>query len=235
MNRAVRALRERLRWLYGLHVRRDPFLREVRRWFRDKGDQTLRLDYPLEPSSTVVDIGGYIGDFAEAIHRRYGCRVLVFEPVPEYFLRCVSRFSGNGNIAIYNYGLGARDAKWPIEIKGDGSSFAQERPGTEVLTVAEVKRVDRALAELGVESVDLMKINIEGGEYDLLELLIATKWIEHVRFLQIQFHHFVPNAMERRRILREKLAATHVEMWNYEFVWESWAARNLIPTRVASE
>ncbi|BCX12979.1 MAG: hypothetical protein KatS3mg067_1917 [Thermosynechococcus sp.] len=229
MRETVRAIKARLRWLYGLYIRRDPFLLEVRRWFKDKGDETLRLNYPLTAHSTVVDIGGYLGDFADAIHSRYGCRVLVFEPVEEYYRQCLERFAANPKIEIHNYGLGAQDANRPIEIKGDGSSFIGELSTPQPQRLAQLRRVDKALEALGVHNVDLMKINIEGGEYDLLDTLITTGWVNHVRFLQIQFHHFVPNANERRRAIREKLSATHVEMWNYEFVWESWVAKkNLI-------
>jgi hypothetical protein len=75
----------RARHFYRLHIGRDPFLLEVRRWFRDRGDKTLRLDYPLNANSLVVDVGGYRGDFAGAIYKRYGCRVIIFQTVPVLF------------------------------------------------------------------------------------------------------------------------------------------------------
>ena len=44
---------------------------EVARWFKDKGDQTLRLDFPLLDSNSIVfDVGGYAGDFANKIHQK---------------------------------------------------------------------------------------------------------------------------------------------------------------------
>lgn len=40
-------------------VLRDKFLLEVKRWFCDRGDETLRLTYPLDKNSIVWDVGGF--------------------------------------------------------------------------------------------------------------------------------------------------------------------------------
>lgn len=217
------SLAARIGQLYKLHIRRDPFLREVRRWFKDRGDQTLRLDYPLRGDSLVLDVGAYRGDFAHAIYQRFGCRVLLFEPVAEFYEHCVERFRAVPSIEVYEYGLGAKDASLPIDVKGDGSSFVKLHAPQRW---ASIKRADRVFEELGLDRIDLMKINIEGGEYGLLELLISSGWIRRIRFLQIQFHNFFPDAAERRQAIRAKLGTSHEEMWNYEFVWESWMAKN---------
>ncbi|WP_164921024.1 FkbM family methyltransferase [Thermosynechococcus vestitus] len=219
-------LANRLGYLYKLHIFRDPFLREVRRWFRDRGDQTLRLDYPLTSDSLVIDVGAYRGDFANAIYEQFGCRVLLFEPVAEFYAYCVERFRAIPRIEVYGYGLGTNDALLPIEVKGDGSSFISFVQPHTPQRQACIKRADRVFEELALKQIDLMKINIEGGEYDLLELLISSGWIRRIRFLQIQFHNFFPEAPERRQAIRAKLGASHEEMWNYEFVWESWVLRS---------
>lgn len=218
-------IRNAVAYLYRLHVQRDPFLWSVRRWFRDRGDETLRLDYPLDSNSLVIDVGGYQGDFAEAVSRRFNCHVVVFEPVPAFYSHCVNRFAGNPKITVVDCGLAAFDGSLPIHVADDASSFNRLIPCAQAEMVR-IRKVDKALAELGIDKVDLMKINIEGGEYDLLRTLIDSAWIMRIRYLQIQFHNFVPDAAARRDELRSRLAATHDEMWNYEFVWESWSLRN---------
>lgn len=72
-----------------------------------------------------------------------------------------------------------------------------------------------------------MKINIEGGEYNLVKKLIDSDLIEKIKYLQIQFHNFVENSEQKRQNLRFKLTRTHIEMWNYEFVWESWRLKSI--------
>ena len=55
--------------------------RELARWHADRGDELLRLDYPLSAQSLVFDLGGYKGQWASDIFGRFACRVLVFEPI----------------------------------------------------------------------------------------------------------------------------------------------------------
>src|SRR5919205_223063 len=51
---------------------------------------------------------------------------------------------------------------------------------------------------------EMMKINIEGGEYDLLEHLIDSGFVKNIKDIQVQFHDFVPDAEPRMsRIQRE--------------------------------
>ena len=87
--------------LYKIYILKDEFTIQVKKWFKDKGDQTLRLDYPeLTPDSIVFDLGGYLGDFSAAIIERYNCKIYIFEPHPEYFSKCIKRFSSYKNVKV---------------------------------------------------------------------------------------------------------------------------------------
>lgn len=208
--------------LFGIYVRRDPFLCEARRWFRDNGDDTLRLEYPLlTRDSLVFDIGGYRGDFAAAIHERYGCTVYIFEPVKEFYEYCVSRFKDNHKIICLNYGLSSKDDWLDIGLAENASSFNSPL-ATKNKDRVEVRCINKIIDELRVKRIDLLKINIEGGEYDVLPALLSSGKIGLVNYLQIQFHNFIQDAKEQRDEIRSQLRRTHVEMWNYPFIWESW-------------
>ena len=67
-----------------------------------------------------------------------------------------------------------------------------------------------------------MKINIEGGEYPLLESISDAGMLNSVDNFQIQFHDFVDDAVARRAAVLESLSQTHECTWCYEFVWENW-------------
>jgi len=220
----MRLLR-RIRTAWRLYVLRDPVLREAMRWRREQGDGRLRLDYPLDRDSIVFDVGGYLGDFAAQIQQRYGCRVFVFEPVRKFFDHCVQRFIDLPQVRCFNYGLSAVAGRFAITQEADGSSLtkaSQSGPHEWV----EVRRFADVVEELGLARIDLLKLNIEGGEFDVLPHLIDSGLMQRVRFLQVQFHNFVPDAVNRRERIRERLRHTHDEMWNYPFVWESWRIRN---------
>lgn len=214
-------LKSKLAIVYRCNIRRDFFYREIARWFKDKGDETLRLSYPLNESSVVFDLGGYHGDFAAALHERYGCKIFVFEPVPEFFSKCVERFKNAKNITCLNYGLSSHDEWLDISLAENASSLVSSQTNGRTAKV-QVRAINDVIRELGLERIDLIKINIEGGEFYVLPALIESGEVRHIQHIQVQFHNFVPNAADRRNEIRARLAITHDEMWNYEFVWESW-------------
>ena len=214
-------LANRLVYLYRLYVIRNPFQVNVKRWFADRGDETLRLNYPLDKQSIVFDVGGYLGDYAQAIHRKFGCRVYLFEPVPKFYDQCVSRFSGNPSITCFNYGLSSTSGFFSINLNNNESSF-KKADDTGVKEVAEVRAFPSVVTELGLENIDLIKMNIEGGEFDLLPSILTSGLIGKVKYIQVQFHDFQADAAVARTRIRSALQKTHREMWNYEFVWESW-------------
>ncbi|MTI17627.1 FkbM family methyltransferase [Rhodobacteraceae bacterium RKSG542] len=206
---------------YKIYVLKDPFLVAHRRWKKDRGDVTLRLDYDLSKDSVVFDIGGYHGDFASAIYERYGCKVYVFEPSKAFYDLCEKRFEENPNIVCFNYGLSDADGEFDLSDEGDGSSVVSSSKGGDAEKVR-VRSISSVYEELGSPKIALMKINIEGGEYSLLPQLIQDEIVPSIDHLQIQFHEFIEGAHKLRSSIQQCLGRTHRCTWNYEFVWENW-------------
>jgi hypothetical protein len=67
-----------------------------------------------------------------------------------------------------------------------------------------------------------MKINIEGGEYELLPRMIESGIIDKIKLLQIQFHEISEDSLSQMNKIREKLKSTHNQVFAYPFVWECW-------------
>ena len=220
-----------LQWLvkpvvkfYRRSILRDSFLVSVKKWKRDRGDERLRMNYPLTKDSVVLDVGGYVGDFASAMFEKFGCRVLVFEPMRRFYEQCEHRFAQNDAVTVFNFGLGAADEQLRLSDSADASSFCREGSSGGTVT-AQLRDIGAVWRELGIEQIDLMKINIEGGEYSLLRRMLDLGLAEKVNNFQVQFHNFVPDAVELREDLRQRLTATHSEDWCYDFVWENWQHR----------
>ena len=208
----------------GVGKRISPVLMEQRvvPWFQDKGDSTHRLQYDLNASSIVLDLGGYEGQWASDIYSRYCCTVHVFEPVQAYAENIQRRFAGNAHIQVYPFGLGATNTEIQIGLSNDGSSVFQKTAQTETGQLVEAKAFfDRN----GIGEIDLMKINIEGGEYEFLEYLLDTGLAVKIKNVQVQFHDFVPNAETRMKSIQERLSQTHSLTYQYEFVWENWRVK----------
>lgn len=203
-----------LRWL------RDPTYRAVKRWKRVKGDATLKFDFPLTRESVVFDVGAYDGEYAAEISKRYGCRVEAFEPVPAYAALALKAVTGHPNIRVHSFGLSDRDGAIEMTIEGLGSSVF--RSGTD-RTIANFRDAASVLSEQS--RVDLIKINVEGGEYDILPRMIEAKQIEKCRSILVQFHLIREGDRDRYAAVSDELGKTHWLVWRFPFIWELWERR----------
>ncbi len=208
----------------GNRVYLSPAEKRVQPWFAVDGDKTLRLEYDLDPKCLVFDVGGYEGQWASDVFGRYGCRILVFEPIPKYAEMIRQRFLRNPHIEVFEFGLADKDQQFPFEVLGDRSS-AFRHAGTPAL-MCELRSVTRFLKSIHNPAIQLMKVNIEGGEYPLLEELIRSGDVKTITNLQIQFHDFVERAEERMAQLHLLLAETHVLTYQFPFVWENWRLKS---------
>ncbi|MFK7935350.1 MAG: FkbM family methyltransferase [Saprospiraceae bacterium] len=201
---------------------RDPaWQRILDDWRERDGEQTLRYDYDLSADSVVFDLGGFEGDWASEIYARYSAQIEVFEPHPAYANAIAKRFARNPKINIHPFGLAQKNTQLPLSVAAESSSVFNANNSGETIEV-ELRDMVTFMKEQSVEQVDLVKINIEGGEFELLEHLIAEQQIEKFQELQIQFHHFMPDARERMKRIQQQLAETHELTWQFEFLWENW-------------
>lgn len=197
----------------------DQEYKNLIKWGKRDGDLTHRLDYNLTDESVVFDLGGYKGQWTSDIFSRYLCTVFIFEPYEEYYHFIESRFRLNNKIHVFNCGLHTQDEVMNLNISEDSSSLYRK---TDRTIPVKMRSITDFLAEYKIMDIDLMKINIEGAEYDLLELMIQKRITEHINNLQIQFHSFIPHAASRMEVIQENLAKTHSLTYQYRFVWENW-------------
>ncbi|MCU7551290.1 FkbM family methyltransferase [Chitinophagaceae bacterium LB-8] len=199
-------------------------IQEIRaeKWFKDKGDKTHRLNYELNENSIVFDVGGYEGQWASDIFSKFLCNIHIFEPYQEYAKNIQDRFKRNKKIYVHSFGLSNITNTSKLSLLNDSSSlFKSEANATDVEIIEAAGFID----ENQIDKIDLMKINIEGGEYDLLDHLIDKGLIKKIENIQIQFHDFVTDAEMRMRSIQSKLSKTHYVTYQYEFVWENWALK----------
>lgn len=194
----------------------------IRRWKSDKGDQTLRLDYDLHADSVVLDLGGYRGEWAGNILSRYGCTVHVFEPVASFANGIVTRFPNNDAIEVHKFGLGGYTRSESIGLSADGSSVFQVNGETESIQIVDVAEW---MQHQTASHFGLMKINIEGGEYEVLERLLDTGLVSRVDDIQVQFHNIAPDSEARMKSILRRLEHSHGPTYQYPFVWENWRRR----------
>jgi FkbM family methyltransferase len=179
-------------------------------------DSTLQFfDAALPHCRRLIDVGGYFGLLSLYAGDRVD-HITIFEPSPTH------QSVLQENLAL-NPGLAARSTLIPAAI----GALASEQPlyrkafadsGASLFEVVERQNLRRgeaeamvrvlpaasALAEAGLDGATLLKIDIEGAEYEVIPA-IAALLAQHRPFLQVSFHPFnlvVPDDVIATTLLR---------------------------------
>lgn len=150
-----------------------------------------KAEYRLPPKlapDTILDIGANVGVSAMFFADRFPhARIFAVEPLPENFEVLKRNAEGTG-ITPINVALDAEDGKRdlilsPHESNFGGLSFYQRGAESDARRVTVTTRNPaNLLRELGIEKVDMIKIDTEGAEYPILtafdpKLLQEVTWI----------------------------------------------------------
>ena len=188
-------------------------------------DPDLLVEADLDERSTVLDIGAYVGDWSEQIANRYGSTIFRVRTEPARVPTPGGAFCRPpGSRVLRVRPRRVRDSEPSLALDGPGSAV-DNRPGSFGSIEVQLRDVAAVIEELGLSQVDLCKMNIEGGEYDVFDRLIGSGLIERLRIISVQFHEWHPEAYRRRRAIRRHLGRTHEEVWNHPFIWELWRRR----------
>jgi FkbM family methyltransferase len=181
----------------------------------------LLTDVTVPATGIAIDLGAYVGDWSQRMVERHGCRVYAFEPSPGAAAKTTERTGHSGRVTVFDYGIGGRNETARLARDGPGSSIYGGTGQFGSISVR-IRDVVEVFDELGEEFVDVVKINIEGAEYDVIDRLVDTGWLGRIGTMSVQFHEWHPHAHRRRRRIRSALRRTHDEVWNYPWVWELW-------------
>lgn len=98
IRRVVLAIIIRISYLFKAYVLRDKFLLAHIRWVKDRGDETLRLEYALDRNSIVIDGGGIKAIFQRIYLTDMGLKFLYLsqylnmQMILNCFLKIINRF-----------------------------------------------------------------------------------------------------------------------------------------------
>ncbi len=197
----------------------------VDKWNAAKGDIILRLEDPLNKDSVVFDVGAYKGSWSDAIYRQYEPNIYLFEPVKEQSTLLLSKYKNSPRIKVFSFGLAGEDKEAYIHYEGKNKDSASAYGANKIGEKIYMRSFDTVLKDLGIEKVDLMKINIEGLEYELMESIIRHGLLKRVIHYQIQFHSFVDDSVRRRDAIQKELSLHYDLSYDFPFVWEGWSLK----------
>jgi FkbM family methyltransferase len=198
------------------------------KWLRAiSADRLLLHEADIDSDSIVLDAGAYTGEWAQEIMDKYSPTIHAFEPDPRNYQQLERKAQAISRLMPYNFGLGDKNETVRMKLEHMGSSIfsdtssKKEGPWADV----EIRDIADTWNSLALDRVDLMKINIEGAEFPLLERMIEADLLKKVDCFMIQFHEWHPGAYRRRRKIRKAMSKTHRLVWDYHFVWEKWVLK----------
>jgi FkbM family methyltransferase len=161
--------------------------------FADDAYELDELCAGVDPTATVLDVGGQIGSFSLAVALSLPlAKVHVYEASPTsagYIRRNVAANGLQDRIVVHSEALSAHVGDFTFRDSGDASGHngltAPDSIGGTTVTVRAVP-FDQAVADAGGE-VQIVKMDVEGAEYDIVLSSSPASW-SAVRKIVMEYH-----------------------------------------------
>jgi FkbM family methyltransferase len=201
-------------------------LSSIDQFKRDGWANKIYSSVPALPNSSIVVFGGYKGDSTNAWLRRLpDSHVNVFEPVGEFAQALRERFNSR-DVTVHEFGISKASEQKQFVLTNDSTFASEIQPKLTLQDLESQVCVQflpvSILENLLPSSVEVLEINIEGGEYELISLLCSTKFFERVNRVFVQFHPVHEHTARLIESARNELSKTHKQVWSYDMVWEMW-------------
>ncbi|MDZ7637095.1 MAG: FkbM family methyltransferase [Bryobacterales bacterium] len=134
----------------------------------------------IREGDVVLDCGAHVGTFTHFALARGAGKVIAIEPSPrnvECLRRNFPKEIAEGRVIVYPKGVWNKDDVLVLEQVGENSAadtVVMHQPGARKGTEVPLTTIDKLVAELGLERVDYIKMDIEGAEAPALEGAAAT-------------------------------------------------------------
>ena len=205
-------------WLYSrlrvLRISLFPrkLLSPSEKYFKSGGNDLL-VDLNLTKNSFCIDFGGYKGVWTNEIALKFNSNIWVYEPVTQFADYLKEKFQGNPKITVHSYGISRENSDMYLSVDGARSGQHIDKEHKILATFKDSSEL------LRFSIIDVVKINIEGGEYELIPELLEKNLWPRIQTVLIQFHQTANQDIDNCKNI---LSLTHKPTWVYELVWERW-------------
>jgi len=145
--------------------------------------------------------------FDRALIREFGVELHAFDPTP-ISVEWLAGQSLPANFHFHPVGLADRDGEVLFELPRHHEVSFTCRPGMVLeqpkrTCVGEVRRLATLLKELGHSRLTLLKLDIEGAEYDVIKDVAAAA--DRIDQLLVEFHHRMAGTRDAVELTRDAL------------------------------
>jgi len=180
--------------------------------------------FPVEKGDVVMDVGASAGPFSYSILEKQPKEVYCIEPHPELFKTLKKNLGSNAychNVAITN-----KNGPFISTCLFDATSTQMQMESSQAVMVEGMK-FDTFLGLRGIDHIDFLKCDCEGGEYDIFNDDNRTWILKNVRKVAGEWHLHTPELKQKFRRFRDTYlkAVKNIEVFSIDEVdikWDLW-------------
>ncbi len=149
---------------------------------------------PFTPGDTVLDLGAHVGVISIYLAKKHPeIKIIAYEPVPENYHRLLRNIEANGaqNVVAVNKAVTGDGRQITLvgdvsDNSGAVSSWVCFPEKIENIVFADSVTLAEIFREHAIERCKLLKVDIEGGEYEVLAS--AGELLKRVDYLRLETH-----------------------------------------------
>lgn len=185
-------------------------------------EKYYNIFYYLSPQDVCIDCGVNRGRFTDILILR-NCIVYGFEPHKLLYQNLLLKYKNNKNITIFNQAVHTKNEIIPFYLN---TKEIQNINCTESASL--IKRTDIETFSCEVEGIDfveftktiikqhrkikLIKLDIEGAEFDIIEKIIENKIYEYVEYILCETHErLIENGTERLKTIKKLIEINNIK------------------------
>lgn len=166
-------------------------------------------DEAIKQAKVIFDIGGHIGLFSTyCLSLNSWCEIHYFEPIPELYNQAKQTVK-NQNIIMNNFGIAAKtweqkmyfNPQKTMQSSKFNNTFLNPK-GKEILV--QMQNIEEYCVQKNISHIDLMKIDVEGMEYEILESL-SDEFLGIITSLVIEYHCFTKEDEQKKETIKKRL------------------------------
>jgi len=207
-----------INFLFRFHFFRVNFFYHLPKYKFFKNLSSLKLD----KNSTILDLGANIGNVALYLSDIFGSKIYCYEPNPNCFNYLKKLFKKKKNITIYKKGVSNKSQSQKLYFSEndknkisffDGSSYDKEKSNiqTSNFLTTNTENINKVLSRH--KSIDLLKIDIEGWEYKIINTVIRNLYKIKVVYVELHdssvkqkiLHSKTLQLLKKKKLLGKKL------------------------------
>lgn len=165
-------------------INQFKYIRKIK-YFLKNYKKRFHIFNNLNDKSIFIDIGGNLGSVSQYVYDVFNPKIIeIYEPHNSLYFNLKTKFKGIENILIFNNAVSNIETEGNLYLKTSSSNDLNLLEGSSL--EIDKKNIDKNIFQktnlINIQSIidkynyiDCIKIDIEGHEYKLLEILFKNK------------------------------------------------------------